>query len=154
MKHDVRGNLTPTDAARLVGVARKSLKLSNDVLDAMADITRWTHLVLNTREPGVALLKRFLARPNAKEARQLLDALAATGVATDRMASLQSSLDALAKTDFAPPPLLTGDDLVAAGFQPGPAFKKVLEEVYDAQLELRIGSKDEAIAMARNALSQ
>ena len=35
---------------------------------------------------------------------------------------------------YPPPPLVTGDDLVAAGMVPGPAFKAILEKVYDAQL--------------------
>jgi hypothetical protein len=35
------------------------------------------------------------------------------------------------------------------GMTPGPVFKRVLEEVYDAQLEQRIRSKDEALEMAR-----
>ena len=48
----------------------------------------------------------------------------------------------------APTPLITGDDLEAAGLKPGPLFKRVLESVYDAQLEGRVNSREEALAMA------
>lgn len=49
-----------------------------------------------------------------------------------------------------PEPLLTGDDLVAAGFKPGPRFKQILDGVYDAQLEGRVADRDEAMELARD----
>ena len=54
--------------------------------------------------------------------------------------------DELGAVLIAPPPLLTGDDLIAAGYLPGPEFGRILHAVEDAQLEGRIGSKDEALA--------
>jgi hypothetical protein len=44
---------------------------------------------------------------------------------------------------------MTGDDLVAAGFKPGRAFKSILAKDYDAQLEGRIADKEAALALAR-----
>jgi tRNA nucleotidyltransferase/poly(A) polymerase len=46
------------------------------------------------------------------------------------------------------PPLIDGDELIRAGLKPGPAFKKLLEAIYDAQLEGRISTINEALAMA------
>jgi tRNA nucleotidyltransferase domain 2 putative len=54
----------------------------------------------------------------------------------------------LEKTDVAPVPLVSGDDLIAAGLQPGPTFRRILEAVYDAQLEGRISTKKEALNLA------
>ena len=51
---------------------------------------------------------------------------------------------------LAPVPLVTGDDLVAAGWTPGPTFKRVLEVVYDAQLEGRIGTTAAGMELARS----
>ena len=48
-----------------------------------------------------------------------------------------------------PPPLLTGDDLIAAGYHPGPRFKQILSAVEDAQLENRLRSKREAMEFVR-----
>jgi tRNA nucleotidyltransferase/poly(A) polymerase len=48
-----------------------------------------------------------------------------------------------------PPPLITGDDLRQAGFVAGPQFRRLLEEVRDAQLEGRITSHHEALQLAR-----
>jgi poly(A) polymerase len=55
----------------------------------------------------------------------------------------------LAQSSFAPPPLITGDDLIAMGFSPGPPFKRLLDQLYDAQLEEAITTKDQAADLAR-----
>ncbi len=48
-----------------------------------------------------------------------------------------------------PPRLLTGNDLIEAGYQPGPDFSRMLETVEDAQLESRIRTKEEALDLVR-----
>jgi poly(A) polymerase len=53
---------------------------------------------------------------------------------------------------IAPTPLLSGDDLVARGHSPGPAFRHALDLAYDAQLENRISTRAEAITLAEAAL--
>jgi hypothetical protein len=45
-----------------------------------------------------------------------------------------------------PVPLITGDDLIAIGYQPGPQFTKILSAVEDGQLEGRLKTKNEAVA--------
>ena len=56
----------------------------------------------------------------------------------------------MAKGEVAPAPLITGDDLVAMGMKPGPLFRRILEAVYDAQLEGRVGTRAEAMEMAES----
>ena len=46
-----------------------------------------------------------------------------------------------------PVPLVTGDDLIAAGYPPGPAFARMLAAAEDAQLEHRVATKEEALAL-------
>ena len=53
---------------------------------------------------------------------------------------------------IAPARLVTGLDLLAAGYRAGPAFGRVLGEVEDAQLEGRVRSKEEGLEMARRLL--
>ena len=48
-----------------------------------------------------------------------------------------------------PQPLITGRDLIAAGYRPGPAFQQILRAVEDAQLEGTIATPDEALHLAR-----
>jgi poly(A) polymerase len=44
-----------------------------------------------------------------------------------------------------PTPLITGDDLMAAGYKPGPRFKEILSAVEDGQLEGRLQTRDQAM---------
>ena len=48
-----------------------------------------------------------------------------------------------------PAPLVTGNDLIAAGHVPGPRFKEILSAVEDAQLEGRLPSRDAALEFVR-----
>jgi poly(A) polymerase len=127
---------------------REGLRLSNDELGAMVGILEPVAMLLGEIEPGVAGMKRFLARPTAGETRELLRGLAELGMFVERAAWLEGRFEELSKGEVAPTPLVTGDDLVAAGMKPGPAFKRILEAVYDAQLEGRVGTKEEGMGMA------
>jgi poly(A) polymerase len=48
-----------------------------------------------------------------------------------------------------PLPLITGRELIAAGYQPGAGFKQMLRAVEDAQLEGVIETADEALSLVR-----
>ena len=48
-----------------------------------------------------------------------------------------------------PKPLVTGDDLIAAGYRPGPEFKAMLEAAEDAQLVGRVATTVEGMAVVR-----
>jgi len=54
---------------------------------------------------------------------------------------------ALPAEQIRPTPLITGDDLIAAGYQPGPQFKDLLTAVEDAQLDGSISTKEEALEL-------
>ena len=45
--------------------------------------------------------------------------------------------------------LVTGADLIAAGYRPGPGFRAMLDAAEDAQLEGTITTKDEGLALVR-----
>jgi poly(A) polymerase len=48
-----------------------------------------------------------------------------------------------------PKPLLTGRELIAAGYAPGPAFKEILQSIEDAQLEGAITTPEDAMALVQ-----
>jgi poly(A) polymerase len=131
---------------RAVQSLRDSLKISNEESDTMEGTLYGLIRLLQNPQPGVALLKRFLARPTASYSRALLAALPHGWV--PHRQSVELDLTELEKTDFAPPPLVTGDDLTAAGLLPGRAFKRALDEAYDAQLEGRVTTKAQAMELA------
>ncbi|MGH9632325.1 MAG: CCA tRNA nucleotidyltransferase [Bryobacteraceae bacterium] len=60
---------------------------------------------------------------------------------------VKDKMEELGGEQIAPPRLLTGHDLIAAGYRPGPGFGKMLQMVEDAQLEGRIQTKEEALSL-------
>jgi poly(A) polymerase len=137
------------NVARMVRALRQSLRISNDETDEMRDTLEGLRILLTTGPLAVAQAKRFLQRATAVQSRRLLKTIVCL-LGQQLVSARNQQLDELLKTDFAPAPLITGDDLVAAGYTPGRQFKKVLDEVYDAQLEDRITTKEQAIQLAKD----
>ena len=52
-----------------------------------------------------------------------------------------------------PPRFISGNDLIGMGFKPGPAFKNILKEVEDLQLDGEIADRDAAIEYVRQHYS-
>lgn len=104
---------------------------------------RWRH-VQQMRE---SKLKRFLALEHFDEHMELhrLDCLASHRN-LDNYYFVARKLAETPPEALKPKRLLTGHDLIRAGFQPGPAFGEILREVEDAQLESQIRTPEEALA--------
>jgi poly(A) polymerase len=60
--------------------------------------------------------------------------------------------EAMPEEQVHPEPLLTGWDLIAAGYKPGPVFKAMLLAIEEAQLEGAIATAEEALALVRAQL--
>jgi poly(A) polymerase len=71
----------------------------------------------------------------------------ASGRSEDHVNFCEQCLDQWSPQDLDPPPLITGDDLVRHGLEPGPNFKPWLDAVREAQLEGTITTAEEAIAL-------
>ncbi len=143
--------LAKPEISRCVRAMRQALRISNDESEEMAQTLANLQPLLQSDPPTIAQKKRFLAQPTSGGSRRLMQALAAVGHCRDRIAALQSELAELsAKGDIAPAPLLDGDDLIAAGFAPSPEFRRILDAVYDAQLEGRIATKEQALHLAKS----
>jgi poly(A) polymerase len=136
------------EARSLARNMRKALRFANDESDELEGTLGGIGMILTDVPAGLATRKRFLARPTAASSRRLMQAIATAGFFTDAIHPLLHDLQNLANTGYAPVPLITGDDLTAAGLMPGPAFKRILASVYDAQLEDRISTWQEAMHMA------
>ncbi|HLP84068.1 MAG TPA: CCA tRNA nucleotidyltransferase [Phycisphaerales bacterium] len=93
---------------------------------------------------GVATRKRLLAGPLAI-GREIL-----AGISPEIARRVDADARALAADGIGiePAMLLTGDVLVSWGYKPGPGFKAVLSQVYDAQLEGRVKNLDDARELA------
>jgi poly(A) polymerase len=62
--------------------------------------------------------------------------------------------EAAEPTQIRPTPLITGEDLIALGYLPGPDFRRMLNLVEDAQLEGRVQSREEALQMIVDSFSK
>jgi putative nucleotidyltransferase with HDIG domain len=95
-------------------------------------------------------IKRFLRMPNFSEHLELhrLDCLSSTGK-LDTYKRALARLEELGEDELKPKLLITGRDLIEAGYEPGPVFSKMLSAAEDAQLEGRVQSKEDAMALVR-----
>jgi putative nucleotidyltransferase with HDIG domain len=95
-------------------------------------------------------LKRFLRLPKFEEHLELhrLDCLSSHG-RLDNYELVQQKLREIPQEQLKPKPLVTGADLIAAGYSPGPPFSKMLAAVEDAQLEGRIVSREEGLELVK-----
>ena len=66
----------------------------------------------------------------------------------------REKLEATPPETMRPKPLLTGHDLIATGYVPGPRFKEILSAVEDSQLEGRLRSKEDAMEFVRREFPQ
>ena len=95
-------------------------------------------------------LKKFLRLPGFEEhlALHRADSLASHGNLS-AYELVREKLAEIPPEKIRPARLITGDDLIAAGYAPGPRFQEMLEAVEDAQLEGRLLSHDAAIEFVR-----
>ncbi len=91
--------------------------------------------------------KRLWLRPEFSSAITMLGAVNPEVAATIAEDASKYRTDGLATT-----PIISGDDLVSLGFTPGPRFRTTLEQLYDAQLEGRIKTRDEAMELAESLM--
>ena len=91
-------------------------------------------------------LKKFLRLPAFDEHLELhrIDCLSSHGQ-LDSYEYSREQLRSLPPEAIRPTPLITGQDLIEAGYEPGPRFKEILTAIEDAQLEGRLTSREAAM---------
>jgi poly(A) polymerase len=93
-------------------------------------------------------LKRFFRLEDFPQhlALHRMDCLAAAGN-LDHWEFVRQRYQAMPEEDVRPRPLITGHDLITAGYVPGAQFKHILQAVEDAQLEGTITTPEEAFQL-------
>jgi poly(A) polymerase len=124
----------------------KRLRFSHDdtvqVLALIDNHMRFGHV----SRMKASTFKRFLRLPHFEEhlALHRADSLAShANLSTYHF--LREKLAETPRQVIPPPSLVNGDDLIAAGYAPGPRFREILEAVEDAQLEGRLASHEAAM---------
>jgi poly(A) polymerase len=123
------------------------LRFSNDETDQILALVHNHMRFAQVQQMKESTFKRFVRMPRFDEHLQLhrMDCQSSHGDLTsynftrEKMASMSPEI-------MRPAPLITGDDLIAAGYTPGPQFKQILAAVEDGQLEGRLHSSEEAMA--------
>jgi poly(A) polymerase len=153
------------DRIRFNGHVEVGVRIAEEILNRLRfsndDTEQILALVKNHMRFGDILamkqstLKRFLRLPRFDEhlALHWLDASSAHGDL--RLYDFaRAQYDAEPTPDLRPAPLLTGNDLIAAGYRPSPQFKAMLAFAEDAQLEGSATTSAEALALIQTAFSR
>ena len=127
------------------------LRLSNQMMDEVEALIANHMKFKDLHRMKDSTLKRFLRIPAFEEHMALhrLDCLASHG-SLDNYDFVRRKQQEVPPEQLRPSPLVTGADLIAAGYKPGPMFRTVLSEIEDAQLEGRVTTREEALRLVRH----
>jgi poly(A) polymerase len=131
------------------------LRFSNEDTEQIVALVK-NHMrfgdILQMRE---STLKRFLRLPRFEEhlALHWMDCCSAHGDLRLYEFAKQRYEAAPVET-IRPKLLVTGRDLIAAGYRPGPEFKTMLDAAEDAQLEGTVATTDEGLAVVRQRFGE
>jgi poly(A) polymerase len=128
----------------------RRLRLSNDDTEQIVALVANHMRFADAQRMKESTLKRFLRLPKFDEHLEMhrFDCLASHRDLT-LYNFVREKLAATPAEEIRPKPLVTGHDLIAAGYQPGPHFSQMLAAVEDLQLEGRLQSKEEALDFVR-----
>lgn len=125
----------------------RRLRMSSADTDAVAWLVDNHMRLSHAPDMRESRRKRFVRMPGFRDLVELcrLDCLASHGdMALVNWAN--EYRDGLGPEQIRPAPLLTGSDLIAMGYKPGPLFGEILTAVEDAQLEGVVATREQAEA--------
>jgi poly(A) polymerase len=126
------------------------LRFSRKEIDAtVAAVAR--HMIFkDVPDMRVSKLKRFMASEHFEDELELhrVDCTSSHHDLSN-YTFLQEKREEFAHEPLIPEPLISGRDLIALGFVPGPAFKPILEAVQSRQLEGTLTTSEEALAWVK-----
>ena len=130
------------------------LRLSNDESAQVTALVANHMKFKDVRQMRLSTLKRFLSMSGFDEHLELhrLDCLASNGN-LDTYEFVRGKLAELKQQELQPILLISGKDLLKAGYKAGPAFRRALQAVETAQLEGEIETRAEALALAQSVLN-
>ncbi len=133
----------------------QSLRFSNDETRMILALIQNHMRFADAVHMRASTLKRFFRLENFPQhlALHRMDCLAGGGN-LDHWEFVRQRYEAMPEEDVRPRPLITGHDLIAAGYVPGAEFKHILQAVEDAQLEGSITTADEAFRLVRERFPQ
>jgi poly(A) polymerase len=130
-------------------------RLSNEETEQVCALVANHMRFADVQKMKEATLKRFFRLPRFAEHLELhrLDCLSSHRDLT-LYDFAKEKYEHMPAEQIRPAPLITGRDLIASGFTPGPHFKELLTAVEDAQLEGAISTKEEAMGLIKSMVHQ
>ena len=158
--HDVGKPATFRRAERIrfdghveVGVAMaaeicRRFRFSNDETRQILSLVENHMRFADAPRMKAATLKRFFRLENFAEhlALHRMDCMAGGGN-LDHWEFVRDRYESMPEETVRPRPLVTGRELIAAGYAPGAGFRTMLRAIEDAQLEGTISTPDEALEL-------
>lgn len=131
----------------------KRLRFSNPQTQTITEMVSRHMGFINVPKMRTATLNRFLAKSTIEDELELhrVDCLASHrnldtyNFAVKKLNEFRENENFKGKL---PEPLITGRDLIAIGLKPGPQFAVILRQLFDAQMEGTIKTREEGLAKA------
>jgi poly(A) polymerase len=136
--------------SRMAGEVGQRLKLSNAERQRTEWLVAQHQILADAPQMRHSKLKPLLIHPGIHElfALHRADAVA-SGRGTEHVEFCERMLRELRPEELDPPPLITGEDLIALGIEQGPIYKDLLAAAREAQLEGTITTKEGALALVQ-----
>jgi len=135
-----------TDVRRIVERLKFSRAEMHHVIALVESLPSFSRI----RQMPLSELKRFFRLVRFEDHLDLarIHAIAA-GLGLAGYEYARTKYDTFSEDEIAPRLLISGEDLIAMGFEPGPQFKEMLTLIEDEQLEGRLTTRDQAIALVK-----
>ena len=128
----------------------RELRFSNEELQQVSALVQNHMKFADVTRMRESTLKRFMRLPRFEEHMALhrMDCLSSHGDLS-LYEFVKEKMERTPVEEIRPTPLISGQDLIAAGYKPGPRFKEILSAVEDGQLEGCLESREQALAFVR-----
>ncbi|GAX61739.1 tRNA nucleotidyltransferase/poly(A) polymerase [Candidatus Scalindua japonica] len=149
----IRFNNHDSVGAKMAENICERLRMSNAEKERITWLVKMHLYLRHAKEMRISKLKRLFAHEGYPELAELykVDSLASTENLDDYN-FCQKMFKELKVEEIRPEPLITGNDLIALGLEPGPIFSKILDAIKDEQLEKKITTKEEALIKAKELI--
>lgn len=138
--------LLDRSAAEIDRICR-ALTCSNEQRESILWIVAHHAELDDPASASLSTLKKLMAHRSFEALLSLVQARfrVAGGEHDPRSAALAERISRIDPESVQPPPLVTGADLQARGVPAGPIYKRVLDQLYDRQLNEMLASRDDAL---------
>lgn len=154
----IRFNNHDKVGAEMAETICRRLAFSNEMRHRVVGMIRRHMQFINLPRMRQSTLRRFLTASTIDDEIELhrIDCMGSHGdtenyrLAVERLGHFRE----IVSQPGLPPPLVTGDDLIAAGLKPGPSFKRILNSVQNAQLDGKVHTREEALLLMQRLSSR